>query len=527
MNKVMKFYSGEEGILIMPVTINANGLSIIHKDSGGKASATLPDVCLTVVGPSVVPIPYTNSAKSSDLSGGSKTVTADGGNSIAIKGCSFSKSTGDAAGTNKGIVSGTTQGKAEFITSSPTVKIEGKGVCRLSDQMTMNSMNTMCLGGAQNPSVTVTEEEEGTYTVDLFLSYSDGDPVQGASYTLVDQSGAEFKGNLNSSGKGCLSGIAAGEFSVEYTEDTREFNPNEPTKENPRYTPETTPQELLEKSKRGSVGFWEDPWKKMGGGASWVWGVILGDFNGDATVEQIIANTAISMIPVIDQVADLRDLTANAMKLLNEEARAEPENWLLLAITLIGCIPLFGSAIKGTCKIALKQGKEMPKDDLLAILRAMGKGDPEKFLRTLKWVDYGKQAAQILSDVIKPCYEVAADLALASNKIGADMFTQKFTELADELKILDKMGMDKISEAMTHFDHLFKSILSKLDKVFPAKTYHSAGKGASQTGKKDSKVNENKQGTKRCLLCERIIKKAGTKKSKNNKDGTCVGHKVV
>ncbi|MHA2690772.1 hypothetical protein ACXZ7V_26535, partial [Vibrio harveyi] len=69
-----------------------------------------------------------------------------------------------------------------------------KGVCRLSDQMTMNKANTMCLGGAQNPSVSVTEVQEGTYTVDLYLSYSDGEPVQGATYTLTDQSGAVFEG---------------------------------------------------------------------------------------------------------------------------------------------------------------------------------------------------------------------------------------------------------------------------------------------------------------------------------------------
>jgi hypothetical protein len=31
----------------MSVTININGLSLIHKDSGGVSSATLPDVCVT------------------------------------------------------------------------------------------------------------------------------------------------------------------------------------------------------------------------------------------------------------------------------------------------------------------------------------------------------------------------------------------------------------------------------------------------------------------------------------------------
>ncbi len=80
----------------------------------------------------------------------------DGGNSVAIKGSKFSKSTGDSGGDKKGVASGTIEGEAEFISASPTVKFEGAGVCRLSDQMTMNKANTMCLGGAQNPSVLIT-----------------------------------------------------------------------------------------------------------------------------------------------------------------------------------------------------------------------------------------------------------------------------------------------------------------------------------------------------------------------------------
>ncbi|WP_299015588.1 PAAR-like domain-containing protein, partial [uncultured Photobacterium sp.] len=59
----------------MGVTVCADGLSVVHKGSGGEANATLPDVCLTTVGKSVVPIPYGNNAKSADLADGSTTVS--------------------------------------------------------------------------------------------------------------------------------------------------------------------------------------------------------------------------------------------------------------------------------------------------------------------------------------------------------------------------------------------------------------------------------------------------------------------
>ncbi|MHA2690719.1 DUF4150 domain-containing protein, partial [Vibrio harveyi] len=108
---------------------------------------------LPKVGKPIVPIPYGNNAKPADLASGTTTISMDGGNSVAIKGSTFSKSTGDAGGDKKGVALGTIEAEATFISASPTVKFEGKGVCRLSDQMTMNKANTMCLGGAQNPSV--------------------------------------------------------------------------------------------------------------------------------------------------------------------------------------------------------------------------------------------------------------------------------------------------------------------------------------------------------------------------------------
>ncbi|EXJ41050.1 hypothetical protein D049_3896 [Vibrio parahaemolyticus VPTS-2010] len=365
--------------------------------------------------------------------------------------------------------------------------------------MTMNKANTMCLGGAQNPSVSVTEDQEGTYTVDLYLSYSDGEPVQGATYTLKDQSGAVFEGTLDNNGKASVSGVAPGEFAIEYGEDSRDFMPNVPTKTNPNFNPSANAQLIIEETKKGEVGFWENAWTRMSGAASWIWGVILGDFNDDASVEQIIANTALTMIPVVDQAADIRDLSANIMTLLSEEERDKPENWLALSLTLVGCVPTFGSAVKGTCKVALK-------------------GGPEKFLRTLDWMDYAKQTSQIVSDVLKPCIEVATELASYANRMGADELGAYFLKLADEVKIIDKMVPDKLKEAMGEFDKLFARILGKGEKTYPAKVKHNTGESA-QSGKNSAKANEKKEMKPgRCEICNKEIGKLKTQ---------CIGHKFI
>lgn len=120
----------------MPATVIVNGQTVVHKDSGGILT-TSPDVCLTPVGNSVVPIPYTNVARSADTSQGSSSVCMDG-NPIMLKGSLFSKSTGDEPGTAGGISSGVTGGKAKFVNYSSDVFVDGKPVCRRLDPMVSN-----------------------------------------------------------------------------------------------------------------------------------------------------------------------------------------------------------------------------------------------------------------------------------------------------------------------------------------------------------------------------------------------------
>lgn len=131
----------------MPVTVNINGLSAVHQGSNGIAMATAPDVCLTPGPPSgPVPVPYPNIAMSSDLVSGTTTVTIDG-SPAAIQGSKFVKSTGDQAGAAGGVASGVFGMEAAFISFSPTVMLEGKAACRLTDKMTMNKSNTVCACG--------------------------------------------------------------------------------------------------------------------------------------------------------------------------------------------------------------------------------------------------------------------------------------------------------------------------------------------------------------------------------------------
>jgi hypothetical protein len=125
----------------MGVTVGVNSRTVVHKDSGG-VSIAFPDVCKTPAPPApFVPIPYPNIAKSGDTADGSTKVKCDG-NPIMLQGSNFSTSTGDEAGTaGGGMVSNTTKGKAEFISYSFDVKVEGKSVPRQLDPMIHNKLS--------------------------------------------------------------------------------------------------------------------------------------------------------------------------------------------------------------------------------------------------------------------------------------------------------------------------------------------------------------------------------------------------
>ncbi len=81
----------------------------------------------------------------------------------------------------------------------------------------------------------------------------------------------------------------------------------------------------------------------------WFWQAIQGDFNENRTTAQLVTDAAISMIPVVDQLCDARDLIANCKKL--REDSSDTWAWVALVLTVIGLVPFLGSAIKGVLKV--------------------------------------------------------------------------------------------------------------------------------------------------------------------------------
>ncbi|MCV5649211.1 hypothetical protein OFN55_41455, partial [Escherichia coli] len=78
-----------------------------------------------------------------------------------------------------------------------------------------NKANTMCLGGVQNPAVTVNEDEEGTYTVYVKARYPDGVLLMNADFDITDVSGGVLSpGHFDDSGKSKVSGLKPGQIKI-------------------------------------------------------------------------------------------------------------------------------------------------------------------------------------------------------------------------------------------------------------------------------------------------------------------------
>ena len=68
--------------------------------------------------------------------------------------------------------------------------------------------------------------------------------------------------------------------------------------------------------------------KVIADGAGWLWGALQGDFNKSPTTGQLVTGGIISMIPIVDQVCDVRDIIANRIVQAKPKlARTAPIGW--------------------------------------------------------------------------------------------------------------------------------------------------------------------------------------------------------
>lgn len=160
----------------------------------------------------------------------------------------------------------------------------------------------------------------------------------------------------------------------------------------------------------------------------WFWEAIEGDFNENRTTSQILVDAGISMIPLVDQVCDLRDLIANCRKLSRDHN--DIWNWVALALTLIGLFPALGSLVKGILKIFFgfvrRAGADKIPDAVDAAMSWI-----ISFLRRRKVQEYLK--THKVYDVLK---WLATEIKAVRAKISVDELTSAFDRAVQVVEVM-------------------------------------------------------------------------------------------
>jgi hypothetical protein len=159
----------------------------------------------------------------------------------------------------------------------------------------------------------------------------------------------------------------------------------------------------------------------------WLWEAVQGDFNDQRSTGQIAFDAAVSIIPVVDQICDVRDLIANCRAIAtSDEQEDNTWKWVALVLTLIGLFPSLGSVVKGVLKIffvfmrryGLDKMTKAADDAMTWVVTFLRKREVQKLLRQLK-VDevFGWLARQVKA--VKSKVNTAALLAAFDKGIGA------------------------------------------------------------------------------------------------------------
>ena len=311
-------------------------------------------------------------------------------------------------------------------------------------------------------------------TIDLQYLDCKGNGIAGANYQLysVDVNRAkdgfyEKSGTLDSNGLAHISDVPELVGFVYYFE-----------KDPKTYEPEEKPSKKPELAKAQSV---------LDSIGDWLVGAAQGDFNKEQTTGQLVANTLLGLVPIVDQVLDARDIVSVLKDIveyyMEDEAsqKSHPDElgldyelwiWINVFIIAIGCIPIVGSAVKGVLKGVLhylkKAGKVATKlsphqlrigwEYLVAILNKFGVGNAHQWLKTefpSKIDGWMKEASGIIKRGLDSIME-SADTAVKGVKFFSTEKAALVAKRVEEYKKAINKAKSKVDEMSSKVKQWFK-----------------------------------------------------------------------
>jgi hypothetical protein len=292
-----------------------------------------------------------------------------------------------------------------------------------------------------------------TTWVELQYCYVNGKGVPGASYS-VSTPDAELlaSGKLDQNGFVHVSGLPDGLSDINYS-----FNNDPPYTIFPEFQPVPNPYPVPDPNyivEAGESG-------KLSAVLHWVWGTIEGDFNDDPTLGQIAAGTVITLIPVVDQIGDVRDLVANLKKLIIDERYDEFFVWLGVIVTVIGCFPEVGSAIKGVLKAVQLEGIKLFR--IVKKLNFVGEGHAIRWLRELlkDLPKHGAKAAKKIAEIFEHLAAKLRRVQAYATAAAARQLDRILDAIAHARARIGKM----VDRAVEYFSERLNKLLGEAEDV--------------------------------------------------------------
>ena len=191
-------------------------------------------------------------------------------------------------------------------------------------------------------------------------------------------------------------------------------------------------------------------------------GAVQGAFNEDQTLTEGSIDLVISLIPIIGQVADARDLAAYIYRIVFKKQYNDPWNWVGLTLTLIGLVPVAGDITKFIGKIVFKEGVPAISRYLEDILKLIEKINPERVdINQLRkaiannW-DSGVKAGKELWN------RALNQLSNWVNGIPELLFSQQKRQLSEAIQEVRTQSDGMLSQA---FDQIRRKIDEGLDEI--------------------------------------------------------------
>lgn len=226
--------------------------------------------------------------------------------------------------------------------------------------------------------------------------------------------------------------------------------------------------------------------------AEWIWIVLQGDFTEEASTAQTITGTVISMIPLVDQICDVRDVVANCKKI--HEDSSNKWHWVALVLTLIGLFPTLGSLVKGCFKILFAYGRKAAfkatvplaeglwkfskpwvESGIQKLNQFLARPEVRKTLAALKWDNPFKELARLMRELtgkintaslLKAMDEVINALKKLLNlvqKWGTAAMSTKAGELLEKIMYVRKEANARLGEVVKPVQNWLDHLARRLD----------------------------------------------------------------